>query len=145
MGERVPGAAPPVRVRAGFVLIARGSHAFGIALMCFLLTGPFGPCGPATLQALILLAFALLSLGAAWIVSTASLPGTLRYRKLRSALHIPVLVAAPLAASLGPLMKRAGSGWTWTDAGWVLFCAWPPTMAAAYAVQSRFLRAPLKR
>lgn len=119
-----------------------GAMLFALALMCFLLTGPVGPCGPATLQGLILLLFGFLSLGAAWIVSTASLLGTLRYRKARSALPIPMLVATPLAASLALFMKRAGGAWTWTDAAWVLLCAWPPTVAAVYAVQRRFLRAP---
>jgi hypothetical protein len=71
---------------------------FGIALICFLLTGLFGPCGPATRQGFIILSIGLLSLGAAWIVSTASLLGALRHRTRRSALPIPILVATPLAA-----------------------------------------------
>lgn len=122
--------------------IETGAVLFGIALICFLLTGSFGPCGPGSLQGLIVLLIGLLSLAAAWIVSTASLLATLRYRQRRSALAIPMLVATPLAAALALLMKRPGNVWTWTDAGWVLFCAWPPSVAAVYAVQSRYLRAP---
>jgi hypothetical protein len=113
---------------------------FGIALICFLFIGPFGPCGPATIRGFILLPTGFLSLGAAWIVSTVSLLGTLRYRNLRSALPLPMLVATPLAATLALLMKHAND--PWAVAGWALFCAWPPTVAAAYSVQSRYLRAP---
>ena len=88
----------------------------------------------------ILLPIGLLSMGSAWIVSTASLLGTLRYRELRSTLPIPMLVGTPCAAIIAVLMKRTDEAWA--VAGWVLFCAWPPTVATLYALRSWFLRAP---
>jgi hypothetical protein len=116
-----------------------GAVLFGVALVCLFLTGPSGPCGPGTVLGVFLLPFGLFSVGLAWLVSTASLLGSLRYRELRSATHVPVLVATPLATVVALLLKRADE--PWTAAGLVLFCAWPPTVATVYAIRRRWLRA----
>jgi hypothetical protein len=115
-----------------------GAVLFGVALICLFLTGPSGPCGPGTLLGVILLPIGLLSGGAAWIAATVSLLGALRFREVRSATRVPMLAATPLAAVIAVLMKRTDEAWT--DAGWILFCLWPPTVAAVYAARSQFVR-----
>ena len=112
----------------------KGAVLFGVALICLFLSGPIGPCGPATVRGLILLPIGILSFGAAWMVSIASLLAELRFPTRRSRLAVPVLLGTTLAGSLAVLMKRAaGNAWTWPDAGWALCCVWPPTVAAVYA------------
>ncbi len=114
----------------------KGAVLFRVALICLFLSGPIGPCGPATVRGLILLPIGILSFGAAWMVSIASLLAKLR-RSTRSRLAVPVLIGTTLAGSVAVLMKRAaGNAWTWPDAGWALCGVWPPTVAAVYAGQT---------
>ncbi len=111
-----------------------GAALFGVALICLFLSGPIRPCGPATVRGLILLPIGILSFGAAWMVSIASLLARLRRPTRRSRLVVPVLIGTTVAACLAVLMKRAaGNGWTWPDAGWALCSVWPPTVATVYA------------
>jgi hypothetical protein len=53
--------------------VKTGAKLFGFTLICLLLSGPMGPCGPASLRGLILLPIGFLSFGAAVIVWITSL------------------------------------------------------------------------
>lgn len=115
-----------------------GARLSGVALICLLVTGPIGPCGPSTPWGLITLLLAFACFIAALVVSFVSLLGLLGSHETRARLVFPVVVATMLTASLGFVMYLLMGLRTWSDACWVTFYVWLPTVAVVHTVRDRF-------
>lgn len=114
-----------------------GARLLGVALICLLLTGPIGPCGPSTPWGLITMLLAFACFIASLVVSFVSLIGGMGSRDTRARLLFPVVVATTLTASLGFVMKLS-MGFRWADAAWTLFYVWLPTVAVVHTIRDRF-------
>jgi hypothetical protein len=105
-----------------------------VALICLLLAGPGGPCGPGTLLGSLFMIGGYFVGLAGWLLCAVSLTVIMRKSDTRSSLRVPALVATPVAGALAVLVTRPDEprAHTW----WILVCLWPPLAAAVSVVQA---------
>lgn len=124
-----------------------GPKIWGVGVLCFLLVGPVGPCGPASILGAVFLfaAFPVAIVG--WLVSVIVLLFAAA-RATRAELIRPAVAATMVVAlltlvgafTLGDAYER------WMDALVIACASWPPVIAACVVVARwRRERAPMSR
>ena len=112
----------------------------GLAMVCFILTGPVGPCGPSSALGLPLMIAGFLSGAIGWVMSLTALIGA-TWRISRFELVWPAAIAALAAGALAGVaaFTMAEGPDSSTAATITLVGLWPPLTAAGVHIR-RWLR-----
>ena len=112
----------------------------GIAVLCFVLIGPVGPCGPSSPLGIPLLLGGFLSAAAGWMVSLVALLSVARSDS-RSELLRPSMAATGVTAVLAGVtaFTMAQGPESSSAAMKTVVGVWPP-LAAASVLVARWLR-----
>ena len=115
------------------MIVGPGLCAF--AMLCFLLTGPVGPCGPSSPLGLPLMLAGFVTAILGWVISSVALASA-GLRERRSGVGAAALVAsgASGALALAVAFTMAEGPEALSTAGAAAAFVWPPLAAGSHAI-----------
>ena len=113
-----------------------------LAAICFVLIGPFGPCGPATPFGYVFLLGGFASAVSGWIVSVYTI-GLVAWKGDRSGLWGSTVIAALLAGAVAAIVAlTSGNGGESQSDGLTLgLYSWPPLILVTLLARRQLRKA----